>query len=727
MAGVSKQYQDELPDLKKNVEEFHEYFLHNYQRYHDSRKFVFDTSLDDAEITLLKTIKKPQIEFNICEAFISRLRGEFSKQEPSFCVGAEDGMQAEPKTIDFVEGHLRHLMSEANAQGCAYNIYTDLLSGGFSVAKVWTEYVNEMSFNQVLKYGRVFDPTLCGFDPLARLPSKSDGNFCFEIFPMKTEDFKRENPKINVNGLSYTKLNKFSWSYKHNSSDFLLVCDYYKKKKTKVKICQLVTGQVIRADDYKKLLDNWDHLSQAPAILGTPRYTEITTICRYRFIEDQVVEYVETNFKYLPLVFFDGNSVILKKTTEGESEQMTRPYIHHVKGAQKLKNFAGQTWANEIENMVTHKWIVPEEGIPHQYTAAYTNNQVPSVLIYKSYADDDQNRPLAPPQAVPRIPMPPEIASAFSVCDQTIQNILGSYDASLGINNNQLSGVAIVEAATQSNAAAMPFVVGYLEGLNAVGRILLDLIPKYYVSPRTLPMMGKDGKRKSVKINQPGGIQLDYDEHALNIKVEAGVNFSIQKSRALQQIMGLMQASPTFAQFMNSKGLPILLDNMEIRGADQLKSLAEAWSMDQEKQMQMQQKMAMEQHQNAMNQNPVMMKFQQEQQRLQMDAAQNQAENQLKAMDLTNDANANETEKLKVQLLAQQKGVESAVQIKKAIAEENRAKSDNFSKAVEMAMKIDDQQHRHNKETLETAHNILSSADSSAPDNTDNGDNINGT
>ena len=41
--------------------------------------------------------------------------------------------------------------------------------------------------------------------------------------------------------------------------------------------------------------------------------------------------------------------------------------------------------------------------------------------------------------------------------------MLGSYDASLAQNDQQLSGVAIVEAATISNGAAMPYVINYMQ------------------------------------------------------------------------------------------------------------------------------------------------------------------------------------------------------------------------------------------------------------------------
>lgn len=82
--------------------------------------------------------------------------------------------------------------------------------------------------------------------------------------------------------------------------------------------------------------------------------------------------------------------------------------------------------------------------------------------------------------------------------------ILGSYDTVLGTNSNRLSGKAIQQGALQSNGAAMPYLIGYIKGLNRIAEILLDLIPKYIVTPRTIPVRGLNGKRAYQLVNQKG-------------------------------------------------------------------------------------------------------------------------------------------------------------------------------------------------------------------------------
>lgn len=634
---VARKHSEELPRLKNNVKNTYTYFQPNYKRFNEFRRFVFDSSLTDDDKMVLDALKKPKIEFNIGEAYISRLRGEFSKQQPSIVVTADDGATVSSELINVLESHLRHMLFDANKNSCEYNVYTDILSGGFSAIKIWTEYAHPMSFNQVIKFDRVYDPTLVGFDPLARTSHKGDGRFCFELFPKSRDEFEQEYPHIDLHGVDFTRnVDGFNWSYSNNQEDILLICDYYEKKKKKKRIVQLVNNYVMTVDDYELFVKEWNDsgmIEQVPAVKGKPRWTEMETICRYRFIENKVIEYVETDYPALPIVFVDGNSILIREgTNQGSFIQMTRPYIYHLKGLQQLKNFAGQTLANELENLVQHKFKVAKESLPDEqpYLDAYTNIQIANTLVYKAFKDNDPKIPVPAPQEIQRVPPPSEVISTFTLVDQMAQSILGSYDASLGINDNQLSGTAIVEGATQSNAAAMPYIVGFLQALSQVANIIIQMIPKYYVTPRTIPIVNAEGEREYKEINKPGQIYTNYDENALSVKVEAGVNFAIQKSRSLQQIISMSQAMPIFGQFMNAKGLKVLIDNLEIHGVEQLKELAEQFMQEMAQQQQMQQ----QQQQEAMKNNPMVLKAKNEEMKIQLDAQQDQVENQLHVAEL---------------------------------------------------------------------------------------------
>ncbi len=587
---VAQKYSSQLERIKHNVLSAHTYFKENVSRYHKFRKYVFQKSIDETQETILNDQGKPVIEFNILIAYLSRLFGEFAKHEPSIAIQAARGIPIDPLILEIIENHIRHVNYEANKNSCDYEVYRDILTGGFSVLKVYVDWESSMSFDRVIRKERVFDPTLTGFDPLARYSHKGDGQFSFELFPMTYEDFKRDYPGIDISKVSFTRsIEGFNWSYISNEDNqILLLGEYFEKKKRRKKIVKLANGRVMTDRNYQKLEAWWQQegfLEQIPKPIGKPRMSDIETICRHLLIESEIFDYEETDYCYLPHVFVDGDSIILQEGTSNNTYQFTKPYVFHAKGIQDLKNFAGQCLGNYLDNMIQHKFIVKKEAIPQEedYQEALKDMQHARTVVVNAYSENNPDKPIPEPiREVQNLPAPPEVMGAFSSADQMTQMILGTFDAALGVNDNQLSGVAIIEAATQSNAVAFPYLKGYLQAETQCANIIADLMPKYLKNTKILPMIDKEGNKSTINVNgknEDGTNQpkIDYDEKAISVEIKAGVNYTIAKNKALTQIFAMMQASPTAAEFFSTEGFPIILDNMEFHGSDIAKEKAEKW------------------------------------------------------------------------------------------------------------------------------------------------------
>lgn len=588
MPYVKKSALDSFDNIRGDIEKGYLYFKKNYKLYNDFIRFVFKTSLTPADRSVNQEIQKPNMEFNILEAFISRLCGEFSKMDPAFTVRAKEGVNLiNPAVIELVEAHLKAAFCGGDKNSLSYHLYRDILSGGYSVAKIYTDYANEKSFDQQIYIERVFDPTLTVFDPLARKSHKGDGRFACELFPKSAGEAEEMYGSDILKDVKFTRnsnVNGFNWSYRNQKEDIILFGEYFRKKVKKAKILKLANGHVVTEKQYEEFLEKWEKngiIEQAPIVLKS-RMTDLETIEMYTVTGNKIVDHKETNFSMLPLVFFDGNSVIVRDSTESQAEQVIRPYVYHARDTQKMKNFAGQSLCNEIESLVQHKWIAPVEGIPanEDYQLAYTDPQKATVVLFNQWKDGDPNKPITPPREVMRAPIPPELTNTFTLADNTVQVILGSYDAALGANENDISGVAIMQGAMHSNAAAMPYTMGFIEGWARCGEIYLNLLPKYFVTPRSIPIVLPNGKRDFYKINDkknPQGIKFDYDVAALEVTIQPGVNYEVQKQISLKTITALMNISDSFKEFMNQNGLEVLLDNIDIRGIEKLRYLVQEW------------------------------------------------------------------------------------------------------------------------------------------------------
>lgn len=696
----NQKIQDELPGLKKLVQKTKTSFNENYKRFNEFRKFVYETTITQGEKEVNETLNRDDLEFNVVTAYLSRMCGEFSKQEPSIKVSRDEGAQIDSKVISTVEGHFRHIVADAKKSNTQYHTYRDALSGGFASLNVFTEYANPMSMKQVIKVRKSKYPTLCGYDTLATEPHKGDGNYSFQIYPKTKDDFTTEYPDVDIEDIKFQasdSLGGFSWSFNNGQDDILLLCRLFKKKKHRVKIMEAADGKTYTEEKYKEMLDEWHKtgkMEQAPAIAGKPRMTIIETICRYIFIENKIIEYNETDFNNLPDVFVDGDSIDLYDDEKGSIKQHCRPYAYNAKGGQQLKNLAGQCLAGYLNNISQHKYIVKKEAIPQEkaYQGALTNLQIANTIVVNAFKDNNPNHPISEP-ILPIQPQsaPPEIMGALEIADKIIQNELGSYDAALGINDNQLSGVAIVEGATQSNAAAMPHIVNYVSAWNQIAVICVDLMPKYYKTPMTIPIIDERGVRSAVRINDPNdpkSIDFNYDSNLLQVNVTADVNWAIQKTRALNQIIAMMRASPGFADFMNKKGLHILLDNLDIRGIDMLKDLVEEYEQEQAQLMQEQKKM----QQEMMANNPKIMSEHTKAFSAQSSAALKEKELQL------------QEQMQEVKLQESQMHLQAAMV--KAQAEEERARADSVRSNAKLHLETLDMHHRHGKDVVDMAHKV---------------------
>ena len=737
MRELAEKHKERLEDHKKMVEDWHQYFGHNNDRYWEYTKFVCATNLSSTDIATLNTLKKPSVQFNILEAMVSRLRSEFAKQEPSFEVRAADGVPLEMLDEEFiatqkvVEGYLRAIFDDATNDGLQSNINTDQLVGGFSVVWVRTDYVNEYSFEQNIIVERVFDPTMTFFDPLARTSHKGDGAYCGMLIPYTKERFIQEYGEEAAEDVKFNRgdnLGGFSWSYQNQSEDIILVAYMFEKKYKKKKVVLLSNGHVVPLENYKQLLEIWDDITQPPVILDTREVQEESIVC-YEFCETKELAYRETDYRYLPLVFIDGNSMLIRgdvgtaqtgssagTSLAGATQQMTRPYVYHAKDAQRVMNFAGQTISAEIEQMVMHKWVVPLEAIPKDddmYLQAYQNPQLASVLVYNAF-DDKTGQRLEGPREVQRTPTPPIVESTFLNARNTIQFTLGSYDAQQGIIGDNLSGKAIMQGAMQSDGTAGPYLINYIKGWNRIGQIMIDLIPKYYKTPRSLPVVDMDGKRRFQVVNAPKdemqqdaqereqaqqgensqgldegeeqeSVNLSYEPHTLQLKIEAGVNSSVQKQKDLDILTRLMGNSEQFNAFMNTYGLEILIGNLEIKNADSLQMLAAKFMQDQAKQAEA----------AAQQPNPVEMEMETitNIEMAKVAQRQQQAEGEL-AVKAANVAIAQEKNEIEYQrLLAEIDEFEAkkAESRHKASAEESRA-------AVDLAIEVAKLRHEHTEE-----------------------------
>lgn len=587
-----KTVQANMERIKDSVEWAQQYFQENITSFNAFTRFIFKDTFTPEDDDRMTELQLPKLRCNVIEPFVSRLRGEFAQNHPDLKIFAPNSNDpGNAQMIPVVSGILRNIMYHSNSEDIDNETITNMLAGGYHVLRVDYDYDSDDTLDQSLNLSSVYDPTLCGFDPEAIKKHKGDGRFCYTFYPKRLSEIQQDYPNnqliSSLNKMPFAKNPNnavdWTWTDSKTKEKMVLVCEYFEKVYKQVKFVKLMDNSTVTSDEYEQMVKDYEENQTGmpmvkPEIMGKPVNKKVVDrVDRYLIAGDMVLEYDKTIFTDLPLIFFDGNGKRIN------NRHMTRSYVYNVKDVQRARNFLFNQFIDETQNIRKTTILAPKAAIPDEgpYRDAYLNPaKAQAALVYEHELVDDMTnevRQIPPPQVFPRAPIPPELFQAFVEIKDEIQSQLGAYDAQLGIQDMQLSGKAIIAGSTQANAAAKPYLINYIASMNQVARILLKLIPEVYNTPRTIPIVMPDGKRAYQQINQPNGMNLaGLEPNALDIIIEEGVNFEIERQQAVQDLVNLSQAFPALGQVINSpQGLSVLLDNLNFRGVETLKEMVD--------------------------------------------------------------------------------------------------------------------------------------------------------
>jgi hypothetical protein len=177
------------------------------------------------------------------------------------------------------------------------------------------------------------------------------------------------------------------------------------------------------------------------------------------------------------------------------------------------------------------------------------------------------------------------VQEALTASDD-MKAIMGLYDASLGARSNETSGRAIMARQREGDVSTFHYIDNLNRSLRHAGRILIDLIPKVYSTPRVIRVLGADGQARAVSVGStapaaqagappqadPSGelksVERIYDLTVgrYDLTVEAGPSFTSRREEAANQMIQLIQAYPAAAPVLGD----LLAKNLDWPGADEV-------------------------------------------------------------------------------------------------------------------------------------------------------------
>lgn len=418
---------------------------------------------------------------------------------------------------------------------------------------------------------RVRNPFTISYDPSSEQVDGSDWDFCLKTEDLPRDIFLRKYKESQIASLS-------SWSAEGNyppgwmTSESVRVASYYYADYGKEKAYLLSDGSVV----LKSILDgNMAKYGDNGLLRGVSVIKEREIPSRkIKWAKITAVEPLEqTDWpgKYIPIVPFIGNELVL------DGKYIQYGVIRKVKETMKAMNYMVSSAVKSIGLMPKNPVYAPIETLTafkDMYEVA--NKKSFAALPYLSY--DKEGRSLPPPSRQPFEPAIQSFNQMVFLFQGLLKGSIGLYGPSLGEPSNETSGLAIQSRKIQGTQATFHLQANAERSMWHTGRILVDLIPKYYDHGQVVQIIGEDDKAAQVMLDRnipesPQERENAAEENRYNIHVgRYDVEISVVPGAATRRQENLGRVSEilkTWPNLLPSVG-HILFRNMDLDGAEEI-------------------------------------------------------------------------------------------------------------------------------------------------------------
>lgn len=511
---------------------------------------------------------KPCITINKIVQSVHQVTNDQRQNRPSIKVSPVDD-KATLETAEVLQGLIRHIENFSHADAAYDRAFEGAVTSGIGYFRIITGYCDSNSFDQEIFIKSIRNAAMVSLDPHYQEPDASDANYGFITVEMSKDDFKAQYPGSKLDLMEdWTSVGASApgWITK----DTARVAEYFYKTFKKVKIHQLSDGSVVEDKDLESALapkpqDPANPQAPAPQLtVVNERETTKPAIKWAKINGIEVLEETDWLGAYIPIIPVIGDEMDI------DGRVIREGIVRQAKDPARMYNYFASSEAEAIALTPKAPWIGAAgqfKGFEKQWQNSNRKNQP-----YLEYNDKTLNgQPIGPPQRVMSDANVGAITNARQMAGEDLKATTGIFDATLGNKSQESSGVAIQRRTSQAQTSNYHFVDNLARALRHGGRIILDLIPKVYDSPRIARILHEDGEAEMVPVNQPyeqNGKPMKHDlsKGAYDVVISTGPNFQTKRMEASQNMIEFTKALPQAAPLISD----LIARNQDWPGAQEI-------------------------------------------------------------------------------------------------------------------------------------------------------------
>ena len=474
---------------------------------------------------------RPCYEFNKIRVTGKRIVNDMRANRPQGKVRAvEDGDKAASEALEGIARNIWHVSDGDTVIDYAgeYQVF-----GGMGAWRVVLDYADDDAFEQDIRVEPLRNPFCLYSDNTASDPIKRDAMDWIVTDRISKNSYERKYPKAEVIDFESSEFDDDDdWL----SDDSVRICEYWYKEPVERTILLLSDGKTVREEDLTP--ENVAAMSAAGITVVKSRvaqsYDIYMCIASGEAILEGPTKYAGKEF---PFVVVYGEWVVV------DGKPQWCGITRFAKDAQRNYNSVRTAISETIASAPQAKYLMtPEQvtGLDQSWATAHKENM--PFLLYNA----DPKAP-GPPQRMGGADVPVALIQEATIASEEIKSVTGIFDASLGKQSNETTGIAIRARQALGEIATFNYADNMAKGIKRTWEILVDLIPKIYDTQRTVRVLGVDGAEKYLTINGADagtGEIRDITRGKYDVAVTTGPGFSTQREMAAEIYTQMAQANP---------------------------------------------------------------------------------------------------------------------------------------------------------------------------------------
>ncbi|HDS1140091.1 TPA: hypothetical protein QDZ75_004168 [Stenotrophomonas maltophilia] len=570
---AEKKRDDALAEMLKRRDLASEACVELYDKARDDVRFVTVPGAQWDEKLKARRGDRPTYEFPKLASHVRQVVNEMRQNRPQGKVrGTEEG---DAGLAEIMQGLCRNIESVSNADQ-AYDIAYDFaVKGGFGAWRICTDYLNDEDFEQDILIEPIRNPFAVKFDPAAIEIDRSDAGFAFVEELVSKDDFERRWPNASIS----------DWEDNHDcvtwrEKNQVLIAEYWYKDPIKVEMWALSNGAVVSVEELEKRAKDQGQPTDALTLEALLANEGISVVKR-REVDSHVVKMRMTNgnewltepyefpSKFIPIIPCWGN------ITSIDGQDYWFGMVRPSKDQQRLHNVHRTAAIEAVAKAPKAPYIVrisDIKGFERQWSNA-NSEDYPWLPVH----DSAKELPRRSNQAE----IPAALLQLGALDNEDIKAQTGIYDASLGARSNETSGRGILARQQQGATATFNYIDNLAYAIRYTYKILVDMIPRVYDTPRVVRVLGPDGGEKWKQLYQSvvdprtgQSITLnDLSKGKYDVTITVGPSFATQRMEAVDAFTTLLgQMGPGLPPPIASLMAYSAIKNMDLPGMDDVDS-----------------------------------------------------------------------------------------------------------------------------------------------------------